>query len=116
MQLNIYSEQPELESRLQIAEIAVDEILDIIEIPTHEPPQFFEHMDIPDPSPKYSVPTRSSDTSNVGVTTEMKDGNPLPTPPSGQNQDTENTIMIKSSDNDPALSSAVIIDGQASST
>ena len=99
-------EQSEIEPRLQIA---IDEILDIIEIPTHEPPQLFEHVETPDPSPRPPVPTRSSDTSTVRGCKSDSNENPLPTPretpPLGQNEDTENNTIIQSSEDisDPPL-------------
>ncbi|KAN0078649.1 hypothetical protein V8E54_005162 [Elaphomyces granulatus] len=96
------SEQTELEPRLKFA---IDEILDIIEIPTHEPPQFFETSSIPDPPPRYPVLTSPDDTTNVGGCDTVEDAeNTLPTPretPPSHNQDTENTAKVESSDNDP---------------
>ena len=59
--------QSELEPRLQISwSISIDEILDAIEIPAHEPPQLFKQMNIPDPSPRSTVQTYLKDASDVG--------------------------------------------------
>ena len=68
----LFRKKSELEPQLQIA---IDEILDAIEIPSHEPPQLFEHTDNPDPSPRYTVQTHPKDASDVarwGGATEMR--------------------------------------------
>ena len=85
--------QSELEPCLQIA---IDEILDAIEIPAHEPPQLFKQMNIPDPSPRSTVQEHPKD----GCDRDENARTTLPTPrdiPPAHEQHTEINTKIESS-------------------